>query len=87
VPETNDNRFTAGQTKTPDSQFTMVFSSELSSASVTFVVSRPDTGALAQTTISLTYIQAGQIRAGASRLDVTYNGTTVSAAVVPLNNQ
>ena len=82
APESDENRFSAGQTKSVSGS-NQFFATETDSASIDYVASRPG-ATLATTKLTITYPQAVEIVNLTRRIRVTYNGTTLTAVTEPV---
>lgn len=76
------NRFSAGQTKSVAGS-SRTFSSPSAFVLINYAASRPGV-TLATSNLTLSLVQAQAIKAGTSRIRVTYNGTTLSAVIEPV---
>ncbi len=81
-PENTENRFSAGQTKGVAGN-SRTFSNPPANIAIIYSASRPGV-TLATSTLILSLVQAQAIKAGTSRIRVTYNGTTLSAVIEPV---
>ncbi len=80
--ETTANRFAAGQTKVVGGSSQVFFNSS-GAVTVQYVASRPGT-TLATSNLNINVFEAQAIKAGTTRIRVTFNGTTLSAVIEPV---